>query len=98
MKTCIVFVLVAFITVGMEMACGDPLIPPVQGKGAEGGSYLTAEKAQSPASDLRMVWHRSRQCAHCRMEILDWSDPRSLTFRSDCPAFPFFLSDQIGSD
>ncbi|XP_005879994.1 PREDICTED: WAP four-disulfide core domain protein 18 [Myotis brandtii] len=30
MKTCTVFVLVAFITVGMEMACGDPLTPLVQ--------------------------------------------------------------------
>ncbi|ELK35907.1 Extracellular peptidase inhibitor [Myotis davidii] len=30
MKTCIVFVLVAFITVGMEMACGNPLTSPVQ--------------------------------------------------------------------
>lgn len=71
MKTGTIFVLVAFITMGLEMACAQR---PFRGKVLTGGSPMRAEMAQSPTSDLGVVVHSSRCCAHCRMEIWHSSD------------------------
>lgn len=39
--------------------------------GCWGVSCLTSERAQSLASGLRIIWHKSRQCVHCRNEIFE---------------------------
>lgn len=66
MKTGTVFLLVVFITLGMEMVCSQR---PSRGESAGGGVLPESREGSEPSFRPGVVGPRSRQCADCRVRF-----------------------------